>query len=88
VVSIELNNAVLYQRLREWRKAKAEAQGVPVYVIANNRQLLDLVRLPPRSVEALRQIRGFGKKRIARYGQELVALVAAFHDQPAAQQTS
>ena len=45
---------LLYQRLREWRKEAAEKQGVPVYIVANNQELAELVKKAPKSIEALK----------------------------------
>jgi len=71
---------LLLQRFREWRREKAEQQGVPVFLIARNRELFDLVKQAPKTVEALRDIRGFGKKKIERYGQEVLGMVRAFYE--------
>lgn len=71
---------MLFQRLREWRKEKAEQEGIPVFIIANNRELLALVKEAPQTLEALRDIRGFGKKKIERYGKELLEMIAAFYE--------
>ncbi|OQX16461.1 MAG: hypothetical protein BWK76_11595 [Desulfobulbaceae bacterium A2] len=35
----------MFARLREWRKARAEAEAVPVYTIFTNDQLAEIVRL-------------------------------------------
>jgi superfamily II DNA helicase RecQ len=34
----------VFSRLRDWRKAVAEKEGVPVYVVLSNEQLADMVR--------------------------------------------
>jgi superfamily II DNA helicase RecQ len=70
---------LLFQRLREWRKETAEQAGFPVYVIATNSQLEQLAVQAPRTLEALRQIRGFGKKKLARHGLALIAIISAFY---------
>jgi superfamily II DNA helicase RecQ len=72
---------LLFQRLREWRKEKAEPQGVPVYIIATNSQLTEVARRGPRTVEALRQIQGFGKKKVERYGRELTEMIMGFYEE-------
>ena len=69
---------LLLARLREWRKAQADRDGVPVFLIATNAQLLAVARRGPTSLEALRQIGGFGRKKVERYGAALVGLVGAF----------
>lgn len=73
----------LMERLRGWRKVTAEAAGVPVFVIATNAELLAVVRERPRTLEALGQIRGFGRRKLERHGREILALVEGF-DTPAA----
>jgi len=34
----------LFNRLREWRGERSKAEGIPPYVICNNRQLVEVVR--------------------------------------------
>ena len=51
----------LYEALRTWRLSRAEADGVPVYVILNNEQLAQIAETRPLGVGALRQLRGIGE---------------------------
>lgn len=71
---------LLLQRLREWRKETAEKGGVPVYIIATNKQLMDIVRVAPRTLEALRQIHGFGKKKVEKHGKEILTIIEGFYE--------
>jgi len=70
--SDDLNEAekLILKRLKEWRKEKVEKQGIPVFIVATNRQLMDVIRRVPVTLEALRDVHGFGKKKIERYGKE------------------
>jgi len=70
---------LLLKRLREWRRARAQDDGVPVFIIATNSELRGVVRHAPRSLEALKSVRGFGKRKLEKYGKEIVGLVRAFH---------
>lgn len=74
---------VLFKRLREWRFGVAEKQGLPAYVVATNRELEELARRRPQTLEAMRSIRGIGKSKLARYGKALLGLLRA-ENQPAA----
>jgi len=80
--SDDLNEAeqLLMKRLKEWRKDKAEKEGIPVFIIATNKQFIDVIKRAPRNLEALRDIHGFGKKKIDRYGGEIVKIIAAFYE--------
>jgi len=70
----------LYQRLREWRKEHAAQLGIPVYLIATNAQFLQMVKLKCRTLESLKQVKGFGKKRLNKYGRPIINLIKDFYD--------
>lgn len=71
---------VLLDRLRAWRKETAQKAGVPVYIVATNRELCDIVKTSPRSLEALKAIKGFGKGKVAKYGKDVVEIIQAFYE--------
>ena len=77
-----LNDAekLLMKRLKEWRKEKADKEGIPVFIIATNKQFVDVIRQAPKSLAALREIHGFGTKKIDRYGSEIVNITSAFYE--------
>jgi superfamily II DNA helicase RecQ len=54
--SLKEADRALFNTLREWRAKEAREQGIPAYLIFNNRQLLDIVTLRPESPNALLQI--------------------------------
>ena len=67
----------LYERLRAWRRSRAEADGVPVYVVLNNRQLAIIAKTRPTNPGELGQVEGIGDNKMARYGRDLLRLVAS-----------
>ncbi|MEF8724287.1 MAG: DNA helicase RecQ [Candidatus Accumulibacter delftensis] len=69
----------LLASLREWRLAQAREQGVPAYVILHDRTLGEIAALLPASVSALLAVPGIGAAKAERYGDALLALVAARH---------
>jgi ribonuclease D len=72
-----------YDRLRLWRKKRAQARGVESDVILPKTTIRDLSRRPPTTVEDLAQIADFGPWRRATYGAEILALLAADAPTPA-----
>lgn len=80
---VELDEAEqrLFDRLRDWRKEQGHKDGIPVYLIATNQQLLEIVRRKTKSAEALKDIKGFGKGKIERYGKQIAGRVKAFFDE-------
>ncbi len=61
--------------LTEWRRAEAQARGVDAQVVLPGHCLRDLAAAGARSREDLARIEGLGEKRIARYGDALIALL-------------
>ncbi len=70
----------LLERIRIWRKEKADKAGVPVYIVATNRELHDIVLAAPKTLEALKGIKGFGRKKVEKYGDELIKLLSRYYE--------
>jgi DNA helicase-2/ATP-dependent DNA helicase PcrA len=71
----EAEDAELFGRLRAWRKAQAEAQGVPPYVVFSDATLVAIADRRPASPAALAQISGVGPTKLARYAEPLLAVL-------------
>lgn len=65
----------LFERLREWRGERARAEGIPSYVICNNRQLAEVVKRRPQTLAALAEVNGFGDAKLKKYGKELLGML-------------
>jgi len=74
----DIDHPELFENLKAWRSRKAGEQGVAHYQILHQRVLIQIASLLPDNSADLRKIKGIGKKTVARYGRELVALVAAY----------
>ncbi len=66
----------LFDQIRAWRNSRAEAEGVPPYVVCTNRQLAEIVRTRPDSLTALRGIDGLGQAKVQRFGKALLEALA------------
>jgi len=69
---------LLLDRLKDWRREKADELGYPPFVIATNRQLAEIVLVPVLKKGDFDQVGKFGKKRIARYGSDIIQLIQTF----------
>ncbi len=65
----------LAERLRAWRRARAQTDAVPAYVVFNDRTLDALATRRPRSRGELLAIEGIGPSKLDRYGDELLELL-------------
>ncbi len=59
--------------LRAWRRQRAD--GKPAYTVIDDRTLAAIVQQLPANEDELSRIDGIGPTRLARYGDELLALV-------------
>ncbi len=71
-------DAALRDFLREWRRAAAQKQGVPAFIVLHDTSLDDLCRLQPGTLAELRGVFGFGEIKTARYGAEILAALTAY----------
>ncbi|MCA3008191.1 MAG: HRDC domain-containing protein [Phycisphaerales bacterium] len=70
-----LDQQRLHDALRSFRRNRAYAEGVPPYVLLTNRQLVDLALHRPRSRRELGELPGFGEKKLARLGGDLLQVL-------------
>ncbi|UYM17118.1 DNA helicase RecQ [Endozoicomonas euniceicola] len=73
----------LWDALRTLRREMAEKQGVPAYIIFNDKTLFEMLRHKPCDLEAMSQISGVGQYKLEQYGQQFVELISqalAYHD--------
>ncbi len=71
-----------FERLRAWRKARAEARKVEVQVIAPNAVLMAVARIAPDSLPALGAVEGMDPFRIEQYGAEILEVLRAPPSKP------
>jgi len=66
----------IFDKLRWWRVETARAHSVPAYVIFVDATLREIAKAQPTSLDDMRGISGVGEKKLASYGDEIVALIA------------
>ncbi len=66
----------VYNKLRQWRSNQAQTEGVPVYVVAHNSMLQQIAQRGVSSGEELLQIPRFGPKRVEKYGDAILGVLA------------
>jgi ATP-dependent DNA helicase RecQ len=67
--------AAVFERLRVWRAATAKEQGVPAYVIFHDATLREVALTGPVSLAELGSITGVGENKLAKYGEQLLAVL-------------
>lgn len=76
-------NTRLFEHFRSLRKALAETEHVPPYVIFSDATLKDMARRLPKNKKEMLVIKGVGEKKFEQYGQPFVeAILADQSDEP------
>jgi superfamily II DNA helicase RecQ len=67
----------LFERLRAWRLERARVDEVPAYVVLHDATLRELATAKPASELDLAAVKGFGPTKLERYGEDVLAVIAA-----------
>jgi GTPase SAR1 family protein len=71
-------NPALFKRLKEWRNDKSAEMNQPHYMILHQKAMLLLSNKLPRSMESLKQVKGIGKKKAEKFGEELLEIILSY----------
>ena len=70
-----IKHPVLFRLLKEWRNQKAKETGLSHYMILHQKTLVTLANFMPRTLPALKMVKGMGKKKSERFGDELLEII-------------
>lgn len=65
----------VYELLREYRWNKSKEEGFKPYMVFNNEELNSLVEAKPKSKEELLKVKGFGPKKVEKYGDAILEIL-------------
>jgi ATP-dependent DNA helicase RecQ len=68
-------DAPLLAALKARRRALADAQGVPAYVVFPDRTLIEMAERRPATLDEMARIGGVGAVKLDRYGREFLAVI-------------
>jgi ATP-dependent DNA helicase RecQ len=76
-VNLPADAVSVFDQLRAWRAATAKEQGVPAYVIFHDATLRQIAAESPASLAELATVSGIGENKLAKYGQQILAILTA-----------
>ena len=65
----------LVQALIDWRREKYQKENVPAYIILHQKTLMAIADLAPTTKEELLAVKGLGKSKCDKYGDEILEIV-------------
>jgi len=75
--TLDQQGEALWTALRAWRLEEARKQELPPYVIFHDATLYEVARRRPATLAALSIIPGIGSRKLDRYGEAVLAVIAA-----------
>src|SRR4051812_32544295 len=75
-VALPAQATPVFEQLRAWRAATAKEQGVPAYVVFHDATLRQIATERPATLAALGTISGVGENKLAKYGQQILDVLA------------
>ncbi|CAK9886410.1 MAG: ATP-dependent DNA helicase RecQ [Candidatus Erwinia impunctatus] len=70
----------LFARLRKLRKAIADEENIPPYVVFNDATLIEMAEQLPDTNAALLSVNGVGQRKLERFGQAFLTVIRAHVD--------
>ena len=68
-------DAPLLAALKAKRRELAEGQGVPAYIIFNDRTLIEMATVRPANLDQMARVSGVGAKKLQSYGADFLAVI-------------
>jgi hypothetical protein len=68
----------LLNRLIQWRRELSQKNNIPAFSIVTQQNLYAVVNQLPNSSSQLKAIKGFGKKKVERYGEAILKIVTSY----------
>lgn len=68
----------LYMKLKELRDTICQEEDAPIYIIAKSETLDEMARYLPQTLDELKQVSGFGKTKIEKYGKRFLKIITDY----------
>jgi DNA helicase-2/ATP-dependent DNA helicase PcrA len=65
----------VFEALRDWRLERSREDGVPAYVVFDNKTLAAIAEIRPSDVAELSSVPGVGPKKLEQYADEVLRIV-------------
>ena len=74
------DDRLLYEELRAFRTKTAKELAAPAFIVCSNRTLVGIVINQPTTYKELLKVKGIGKVKAEKYGEEIIEIITKFQD--------
>jgi hypothetical protein len=68
----------LYKAIKAWRNQKADDLNIEAYMVLPQKAVMELISQLPVTVSGLKKVKGFGEKKVAQFGKEILNLIVEY----------
>jgi superfamily II DNA helicase RecQ len=72
---LSIDELKIFDALKQWRFDVGIHENQPPFMICHNAELMAIAKLKPKSIDDLFQIKGFGTRKVEKYGVGIIALL-------------
>jgi superfamily II DNA helicase RecQ len=72
---LSINELKIFDALKQWRLDVGMHENKPPFMICHNTELMAIAKLRPKLIDDLFQIKGFGTRKVVKYGADIIALL-------------
>jgi len=65
----------VYNILKEYRLKTSRVEGIKPYMVFSNAEMETLIKANPKSKNELHNVKGFGDKKVEKYGEEILKII-------------
>lgn len=73
--NILVEDTAIFKELKRYRNETSQAEGIKVFQVFTNAQLIEVIAAMPTSLGELKKVSGFGEVRVAKYGEAILKIV-------------
>ena len=73
--TLDAAEGALFEKLRVWRRERAQAENVPPYIVFGDKVLREIARQKPSDLDALGEVNGVGPAKLEKYGAMVLGLI-------------
>lgn len=70
----------LFEQLKAYRLKTSREEGFKPYMVFNNEELNTLIEIKPKNKDELLKVKGFGSKKVEKYGDAIISILNNFVD--------
>ena len=73
---LDAAEGALFEKLRGWRRERAQSESVPPYIVFGDKVLREIARQKPADLDALGEVSGIGPAKLEKYGEMVLEVVS------------